>query len=144
MEQRFYRCAGCYAEPCKLGRTFINESMGAIGRDVTYGNGAKAIVNEGIVTPGTGDIEAAKAGGGYFAAGGRLGAVAQRVGELQPQLNAALSRSTGAIKVADVIDKPIENAVGEIVGNSAMTDAEKMAAMGQLYGLQSSLKTGLG
>jgi hypothetical protein len=129
----------------KLGRSFVNESVGATGRDVIYGNPATAINDEGITSPFTGDIEKVKAAGGNLtAAGGRLGQVAQRVSELQPQLNQALSQSTKAIPVADVIDKPLTDAMNDIIGNSAMTDPEKMAAIGQLGGLQASLKEGLG
>jgi hypothetical protein len=128
----------------KLGRSFINESVGATGRDVIYGNPAKALTDEGIFSPMTGDIEAVKAAGGNLAAaGGRLGEVAQRVQQLQPQLNQALSASTKTLKVADVIDKPLNDAMNDIIGNSAMTDAEKMAAISQLGGLQASLKQGL-
>jgi hypothetical protein len=133
------------AAASKFGRSFINESMGATGRDVIYGNPAKAITNEGVLSPFTGDIEKVKAAGGDLtAAGGRLGDVAGRIRQLQPQLNAALSSSTQTLRVADVIDKPLTDAMNDIIGNSAMTDAEKMAAISQLGGLQASLKQGLG
>lgn len=129
----------------KLGRSFINESVGATGRDVIYGNPAKALTDEGISSPFTGDIEKVKAAGGDLtAAGGRLGDVAQRVSELQPQVNQALAQSTRTISVADAIDRPLTDAMNDIIGNSAMTDAEKMAAISQLGGLQASLKEGLG
>ncbi len=129
----------------KLGRSFVNESVGATGRDVIYGNPAKALTDEGISSPFTGDIEKVKAAAGDLtAAGGRLGDVAQRVGELQPQVNQALAQSTKTISVADAIDKPLTDAMNDIIGNSAMTDPEKMAAISQLGGLQASLKEGLG
>jgi hypothetical protein len=129
----------------KLGRSFVNESVGATGRDVIYGNPAKALTDEGITTPFTGDIEKVKAAGGNLgAAGGRLGDVAQRVSDLQPRVNQALTQSTKTISVADAIDKPLTDAMNDIIGNSAMTDAEKMAAISQLGGLQASLKEGLG
>jgi hypothetical protein len=129
----------------KAGRSFINESVGANGRDVIYGNPAKALTDEGISSPFTGDIEKVKAAAGDLtAAGGRLGDVAQRVSELQPQVNQALAQSTKTISVADAIDKPLTDAMNDIIGNSAMTDAEKMAAISQLGGLQASLKEGLG
>ena len=84
------------------------------------------------------------AGGDLTAAGGRLGDVAQRVSDLQPQVNQALAQSTKTISVADAIDKPLTDAMNDIIGNSAMTDPEKMAAISQLGGLQASLKEGLG
>jgi hypothetical protein len=128
----------------KAGRSFINESMGATGRDVIYGNPAKALLNEGIITPATGDIEAVKAGRGLIDAGGRLGAVSQRVMELQPQVNAALAASPKTIPVADAIDRPLLDAFNEITANSAMTQPEKDAAVRQLGDLQQSLRQGLG
>ena len=129
----------------KLGRSFVNESVGATGRDVVYGNPAKALTDERISSPFTGDIEKVKAAGGDLtAAGGRLGDVAQRVSQLQPQVNQALGQSTKTISVADAIDKPLTDAMNDIIGNSAMTDPEKMAAISQLGGLQASLKEGLG
>ena len=134
-----------HSRESKLGRSFINESVGATGRDVIYGNPAKALTDEGISSPFTGDIEKVKAAAGDLtAAGGRLGDVAQRVSELQPQVNQALAQSTKTISVADAIDKPLTDAMNDIIGNSAMTDPEKMAAISQLGGLQASLKEGLG
>lgn len=129
----------------KLGRSFVNESLGANPADVIYGNPAKAIEREGILSPMTGDIEKMKAAGNDLtAAGGRLGQVAQRIQQLQPQLNQALSKSPASISVADAIDKPLTNAFNDIIDNSAMTDAEKMAAITQLGGLQSALHEGIG
>lgn len=129
----------------KLGRSFVNESLGANAQDVVYGNPAKAIEREGILTPTTGDIEKVKAAGNDLtAAGGRLGEVASRVQQLQPQLNQALSRSTARLSVASTIDKPLTDAMNDIIDNSAMTDAEKMSAITQLGGLQSSLHQGIG
>jgi hypothetical protein len=128
----------------KFGRSLVNESVGATGRDVIYGNPAKALLNEGIITPATGDIEAAKAGQGLIDAGGRLGQVSQRVMQLQPQVNAALSASQKTISISDAVDKPLMQAFNDIVGNSAMTAPEKQAAISQLGDLQQSLHSGLG
>lgn len=136
----------------KLARGMVNESAGATGRDVIYGNPAKALLNEGITTPFTGDLEAYKdalrAGASsqdaYQAAGGRIAAVSAKISQLSPQIDALLSKSTAQIPVADVIDKPLMDAVSEIAGNRAMTQVEKDAAIGQLGALQQSLKQGLG
>jgi hypothetical protein len=128
----------------KFGRSLVNESVGATGRDVIYGNPAKALLNERIITPATGDIEAAKAGQGLIDAGGRLGQVSQRVMQLQPQVNAALSASQKTISISDAVDKPLMQAFNDIVGNSAMTAPEKQAAISQLGDLQQSLHSGLG
>ena len=127
----------------KLGRSFINESVGATGRDVIYGNPAKALLNEGIVTPTTGDIEAVKETGKLADAGGRLGAVTRKILELQPQLNVALSKSAKTISMADAVDKPLMDAVLEIDSHSAMTQMEKDRAVAQLGDLQQALHAGL-
>lgn len=136
----------------KLARGMTNLSMGATARDVTYGNPAKALLDEGITTPFTGDLEqykdALRSGASMhdalISAGGRVSAVAQKVGELGPQVDAALSQSTAQIPVADVIDKPLNSAMNEISNNRAMTQAEKTAALTQLKALQNSLTDGLG
>lgn len=136
----------------KLARGMVNESAGATARDVTYGNPAKALLDEQITTPFTGDLEAykdalrsgASQADAYQAAGGRVAAVSEKVNELAPQINAALSKSTAKISVSDVIDKPLISATNEIINNPAMTQSEKDTAIGQLGALQHSLKAGLG
>ena len=135
----------------KLSRGMVNESVGATARDVTYGNPAKALMDENITTPITGDIEKYKAGlraglppdQALIDAGGRIGAVTQRIQQLAPQVDTALKASTAQIPVADVIDKPLDDALTSIINNRAMTQAEKDAAIGQIGALQQSLKEGL-
>lgn len=135
----------------KLARGMVNESVGATARDVTYGNPAKALLDEGIKSPTTGDIEAYKDAlrsglppqQALQRAGGRVAAVAQKVNQLSPQVDALLSKSTAQIPVADVIDKPLNEAANEIIQNPAMRQEEKDAALSQLGGLQQSLKEGL-
>lgn len=136
----------------KVARGAINESLGATARDVTYGNPAKAILDEGINSPFTGDIEkykaALRAGAppeqALVAAGGRVAGVSQKISELSPQIDQALSKSAAKIPVADVIDKPLMSAATDVINNKAMTQAEKDAALTQLGALQHSLKEGLG
>jgi hypothetical protein len=128
----------------KIGRSFINESVGATGRDVTYGNPAKALLNEGIINPRTGDWEAMKATRQLADAGGRLGQVSNRISELQPQLNSQLASSAKTISMADAVDKPLNAAFDEIMANNAITMPEKEAAIRQLGDLQQALHTGHG
>jgi hypothetical protein len=134
----------------KMGRSFINESLGATGRDVTYGNPANALLDNDIKSVRTGDIEKVKAAGGDLTkAGGpiaksRLGGVSSKIEELQPQLQAELGKATGMIKVSDAIDKPLNDALDDIANDRAMTQSEKDAAVKQLGELQQSLKEGLG
>ena len=135
----------------KLARGMINESLGATARDVTYGNPAKAMLDENIKTPLTGDIEKYKAAlrqgmpseQALVAAGGRAGAVAQKISQLSPQVDQLLGQSAASIPVTDVIDKPLMNVASDIMGNRAMTEAEKDAALTQIGALQKSLKEGL-
>lgn len=135
----------------KLARGMVNESLGATSRDVTYGNPAKAILDEKISSPFTGDIEKYKAAlrsglppeQAMISAGGRAAAVQKVINQLAPQLDQALSRSTAMIQVTDVIDRPLMQAANGIIDNRAMTQAEKDAALTQLGALQHSLKEGL-
>ncbi len=135
----------------KIARGAVNESLGATARDVTYGNPAKAILDEKITTPFTGDIEQYKTAlrsglppeQALVAAGGRTAAVAQKVNQLAPQVDGVLKLSTARIPVADVIDRPLMHAASEIIDNKAMTQMEKDAALTQLGALQQSLKEGI-
>ena len=116
-----------------------------------YGNSAKALVDETIWNLATGDsdlyraalqqgksrIEAAQA------AGGQLAIVHRKIGEYKVKLEALLSESKARINAVEVINKPLEHAMLEIIGTSTMDDAEKDAAIDQLGILQESLNRGL-
>jgi hypothetical protein len=135
----------------KAGRSAINLSLGAGPRDVTYGNPAKGILNEGITNVATGDFEAYKDAlrqgatqpEAAQAAGGRFAAVNQKINQVVPQLNQTLQKSTARISLADAIDKPLEDAAIDIIQNPAMTQSEKDAAIAQLGGLQQSIHQSL-
>ena len=136
----------------KFGRSAINQSLGAQARDVTYGNPAVALTQEGISDVSTGDWQAYRqallAGKSPLqasqAAGGRFAAVNQRIAELTPRLNNVLSQSNALIPVSDAIDAPLNDSALQIISNPALTDAEKDAAINQLGALQKSVKQGLG
>lgn len=131
----------------KLGRSAINQSLGAQTRDVTYGNPAKALTDEGITDISTGDYEAYKdalrAGKtpeeAAAKAGGRFSAVAQRINEYGPRLERMLANKPASIPVANVISKPLDNAMIDIIDNGAMTDTEKLQAYTQLDDLKKSM-----
>jgi hypothetical protein len=135
----------------KAGRAAINLSLGAQARDVTYGNPAKALTGEGISNVATGDFEAykdalrqgANQADASQAAGGRFAAVNQRINQLVPRLNSALSESQAQIPIADAIDGPLNDAAIDIIHNPAMTLAEKDTALAQLGGLQQSIHQSL-
>jgi hypothetical protein len=136
----------------KLGRSMINRSVGATARDVTYGNPAKALLENEITVPHTGDIEAYKAAlkqgksmpDAMQAAGGRMAAVSGKINELTPQLDNILNQSQARLPVRDVIDKPLLDSMNDIILHRAMTKPEKDAAIATLGGLQQELKAGLG
>lgn len=140
------------ATESKLSRGLINKSAGAVEKDVTYGNAAKAFLDENITSPRTGDLEAYKdalrAGKSLpeaaEAAGGRIAAVTGKINEYKPQLDAALHNSKVKIPVKDAIIDPIYDATSEIINNRAMTETENNAAVDKLLELQKSLLDGLG
>ena len=77
------------------------------------------------------------------AAGGQLAIVHRKIGEYTLTIEALLSESTARISAAEAINKPLEQATLEIIGNSAMGDTEKDAAVEHLGALQESLNRGL-
>ena len=135
----------------KSGRATADPVIRTPVRDLTYGNSAKALVDETIwnLAPGDYDvyrtalqqgksaIEAAQA------AGGQLAIVHQKISEYTLKIEALLSESKARINAAEVINKPLEQATLEIIGTSTMDDAEKDTAMEQLGALQESLNRGL-
>lgn len=68
----------------------------------------------------------------------------QQISELGAQLESILAQSQVAISVASTIDTPLEHATLEIIGDVAMTEAQKDAAMGQIGALQEFLKQDVG
>jgi hypothetical protein len=137
------------AEP-KVVRTTPDSTGKAAVRDVAYGNSAKAMVDEAIWNLATGDyqvyrtalqqgksaIEAAQA------AGGQLEIVHRKISEYTLKLEAALSETKATVNMGEAIDKPLEQAVLEIIGNDAMSDLEKDSAMQQLGAIQEWVKQG--
>ena len=77
------------------------------------------------------------------AAGGQLAVIHQKISEYTSRVAALLSESTATINVAETIDKPLDQAVLEIISNGAMRDSEKDLAIQQLGALQEWLKHGL-
>ena len=138
------------SEP-KVGRAKTEPSVRNPVRDLTYGNSAKAIVDEVIWNMATGDYqvyrtalqEGKSAKEAAQAAGGQLAVIHQRIGDYTLKLEAALSESKGTINVAEAIDKPLEHAVLEIISKDAMSDTEKDGAIRQLGAMQEWVKQGL-
>jgi hypothetical protein len=135
----------------KPGPGVTDPPVAATARDVTYGNSAKALVDEGIGDIPRGDRQVYRTAlqNGKFpaeaaeAAGGQFAAVYRKISEYTPKLENILSESKATINAAEAIDKPLEDAVLEIIGNGAMSDAEKDTAIQLLGALQKWIKRSL-
>jgi hypothetical protein len=120
-------------------------------RDLTYGNPAKAMVDEAIWNLATGNYQAYKTAlqqgksalEAAEAAGGQLAMVQRKIGDYTLKLENLLAASRATISVGESIDKPLEQAVLEIIGNGTTSDPEKDAAIEQLGTLQEWVKQGL-
>src|SRR4029077_3278865 len=135
----------------KAKRKAAEASTRARVRDLTFGNSAKAMVDEAIWNLAKGDYavyrtalqqgktpsEAAQA------AGGQLAVIHQKIRDYALKLDAVLTESKTTISAVETIDKPLEKAVLEIIGNGAMSDSEKDAGIQQLGAVQESVKQGL-
>ena len=135
----------------KVKRETIDSPSKEPARDLTYGDGTKALVDETIWNMEPGDFEAYSAtlrhgktvAEAAQAAGGQFAVVHRKIGEYALKIEAVLSKSKSVISVADVIDKPLERAVLEIIGDSAMSDTQKDTAIDHLGAFQEQMKRGL-
>jgi hypothetical protein len=131
-----------------VGRAITDPSVRSPVRDLTYGNSAKAMVDEAIWNMATGNHQVYRtaleqgnsATEAAQAAGGQLAVVHRKIIDYTLKLEAVLSESKARINVAEAIDKPLEYAVLEIIGNGAMSDLEKDTAIQQLGALQEWVK----
>ena len=127
----------------KVARGAVNESMMANARDVTYGNPAKALLDEGITSPITGDLEKFKSAirsgatlqGASQAAGGRIAAISDSINDIAPQLQQTLAASTAKIPASTVTDV-IDNGIKAIQANRGVTAPEANAAISELNAIK--------
>ena len=120
-------------------------------RDLTFGNPAKAMVDEAIWNLAAGDYEAYRIAlqsgkstrEAAQAAGGQLAMIHQKIGDYTVKLETLLSEATATISVGETIDRPLEQATLEIIGSEARSDSEKDAAIQQLGEIQEWVKQGL-
>src|SRR5260370_25772505 len=77
------------------------------------------------------------------AAGGQLAVIHQKIGDYTVKLEAILSEAKATINAGEAVDKPLENAVLETIGDGAMSDTEKDTAVQQLGAIQAWVKQGL-
>ena len=76
-------------------------------------------------------------------AGGQLAMVHRKIGDYTLKMENLLAESKATISVGECIDKPLEQAVLDIIGNGAMSDSDKDAAVQQLGVIQEWVKHGL-
>ena len=120
-------------------------------RDLTFGNSARAMVDEVIWNMATGNYQLYRtalqqgksATEAAQAAGGQLAVIHRKISDYTLKLQAVLSDSKAIINAAEAIDKPLEQAMLEIISNGAMSDLQKDAAIQQLGTLQEGVKQGL-
>ncbi len=120
-------------------------------RDQAYGNTAKALVDETIWNMAAGDLGAYRSAleqgkteiEAAQAAGGQIAIIHRKIAEYTAKVEPMLSASKASISVGYAIDKPLEQAILEIIGNTTMAEAEKDAAVAQLGALQEQVKSGL-
>lgn len=137
--------------PAKVVRAVTGASARSRLRDLTFGNSAKAMVDEAIWNLAAGDSEVYRtalqqgksAREAAQAAGGQLAVIHQKIDDFALKLDSVLSGSKARINVAESIDKPLEQAMLEIISNDAMSDSEKDAAIQQLGAVQEWVKRGL-
>ncbi len=135
----------------KVGRAMTEPSVRSPVRDLTFGNSAKAMVDEVIWNIATGDYQVYRtaleqgksAKEAAQAAGGQLAVIHRKISDYTLRLEAILSESQSTINVGEAIDKPLEHAMLEIIRNVTMSDLEKDAAIQQLGTLQEWVKHGL-
>jgi hypothetical protein len=76
-------------------------------------------------------------------AGEQMEIINRKINKHTLKIEAVLSESKAKINVAVVVDKPLEQATLEIIGNGALGDAEKDAAIARLGALQEWIHRGL-
>ena len=135
----------------KAGRAVTDASARTRFRDLTFGNSAKAMVDEAIWNLAIGDGEVYRtalqqgksARETAQAAGGQLAVIHQKISDYTLRLEAVLTASKATINMGETIDKPLEQAALEIISTGAMSDLEKDAAIQQLGAVQEWVKHGL-
>ena len=135
----------------RVGRALVETHDKPSVRDLTYGDSAKAMVDEVIWNMTTGDYGAYRTAldqgkspsQAAQAAGGQLAIIHRKISDYTFKLETLLSKSQATINVEELIDKPLEQAMLHIIGNGAMGDSQKDAAVQELGAIQEWVKHGL-
>ena len=141
----------CTIVETEVAAAVADPSVRSAVRDLTFGDSAKAMVDEAIWNMASGSYQVYKtalqqgksATEAAQAAGGQLAVAHRKISEYTLKLEAVLSESKTLISVEEAIDEPLEQAMLEIINNGAMSDLDKDAAMQQLGALQECIKHGL-
>lgn len=99
--------------PANILQGSMNRSVGAAVKDVRYGDPSQALIDEGIRTPLN---------------TGRYQAAIQRLNQLTPQLDAALSKAKGTINLHATLDPVLdeaEKAIDDSIGSEVTKEAGK-------------------
>ena len=132
-------------------RTATDTPVKSRVRDLTFGDSAKAMVDEAIWNLAIGDCEAYRAAiqagksadEAAQAAGGQLAVIHQKIGEYTLKLETVLSSAKSTVSLGATVDKPLEKAMLEVISNEAIGDSEKDRAIQQLGAIQEWVKQGL-
>jgi hypothetical protein len=143
--------AACTIVETKVGAAVADPCVRSAVHDLTFGDSAKAMVDEAIWNMAAGSYQVYRtalqqgksAREAAQAAGGQLAVVHRKISDYTFRLEAVLSESKAIINVEEAIDKPLEQAMLEIISDDTMSDLEKDAAIQQLGALQECVKHGL-
>ena len=138
--------------PARISRPGKESVVRARVRDLTFGDSAKALVEEAIWNLEPGDIELYRAAlqngtpaiDAAQSAGGQLAIIVRKIAEYTQALEALLSRADSTINVLEAINKPLEQVMLELIGKTEISDAEKDAALERLGAFQESVNLGIG
>lgn len=139
------------ANPVKTERTTVEVREKPSVRDLTYGNPAKAMVDEAIWNMATGNYQVYRAAlsqgksssEAAEAAGGQLAFIHRKISDYTQKLETMLSTSQATINVEETVDRPLEKAMSDAINNDVLSESEKDAVIEQLGALQGQLKQGL-
>ena len=122
-----------------------------IARDTMFGDAAKALVDEAIWNMAAGDADAYRAAlekgkspaEAAFEAGGQIAVLHRKIGEYSSKLTAVLAKLSARVSIETAIDKPLEQAMLEVINDPARGEAEKDAAIQRLGEIQEWAKRNL-
>lgn len=119
--------------------------------DLTFGNSAKALVDEAIWNIPTGDcnlyraalLQGKSTAEAAHSAGGQVEIIHRKISEYALKIEAVLSTSKATIDAREVIEKPFEHALLEIINQVSLSEAEKDRATEYLGAFQEQINRGL-